>query len=57
MKNIVLDYMKANHIPLTRANYLSLAFMGNPPKELGAEEEADMPKELIDEGDNNATRK
>ena len=33
--------MRHYRIPLNRANYLELAFMGNPPKELSAEEEAE----------------
>lgn len=28
----VLDYMIKNNIPLTRKNYLNLAYMGNPPQ-------------------------
>lgn len=39
----VLDYMVRKGIKLTRANYLSLAYMGDPPELLGAEEEAEIP--------------
>ena len=31
-------------VPVTRESYLNLAYLGHPPKELGAEEEADLPK-------------
>lgn len=41
----VLDYMKKNEVPLTRDNYLNLAYMGETQKH-DAEAEADMPKEL-----------
>jgi hypothetical protein len=34
-----LDFMLANNLPLARANYLAVAYMGNPPKELDAEAE------------------
>jgi hypothetical protein len=42
----VLDYMVRNNIPLTRAKFLSLAYMGNPPELLGPEEEAELPRFL-----------
>lgn len=44
--NAVLDYLKKNKIPLTRQNYLEIAYMGDPPEKLGAEEEADIPPEI-----------
>jgi hypothetical protein len=44
--NHVLDYMKANNVPLTREKYLEYAYFGNPPEKLSAEEEADLPEEL-----------
>ena len=34
------------NIPLTRENYLDLAYMGDVPEELSAEEEADLPEEF-----------
>ena len=39
----ILDYMVRNNIPLTRATFLSLAYMGNQPERLGPEEEAELP--------------
>ena len=44
--NIVLEAMKKNDIPLTRANYLDIAYMGNPPEEIGGEIEASIPWEI-----------
>ena len=44
--SIVLDYMKKHKIPLTRENYLKIAYLGDPPEELGAEEEAEIPDEI-----------
>lgn len=32
------------NIPLTRENYLDLAYMGDVPDELSAEEEAELPE-------------
>jgi len=45
--SIVLDYMKKHNIPLTRENYLEIAYLGDPPEELGAEEEAEIPHEVM----------
>jgi hypothetical protein len=42
--NCVLRYMINNKIPLTRDNYLSLAYFGDLPDELSAEEEAELPE-------------
>ena len=43
----VLDWMKKNDVPLTRKNYLEIAYMGDPPPEpLDAELEAEIPEEL-----------
>jgi hypothetical protein len=42
----VLDYMKKNNLPLTREKYLEMAYLGNPPAELDAEEEAELPREF-----------
>jgi hypothetical protein len=44
--NHVLEWMKKNDVPLTRKNYLDIAYLGDPPKELSAEEEADIPPEV-----------
>jgi len=35
-----------HNIPVTRENYLRLAFGGNPPDELDGEIEAELPEEL-----------
>jgi len=42
----VLRFMKEHNIPLTRENYLDVAYLGNPPGELSAEEEAELPEEF-----------
>lgn len=41
-----LRYMLENNIPLTKENYLSLEYLGRPPKELDTEDELDLPNEL-----------
>tara|TARA_R110000822_G_scaffold89623_3_gene207439 strand:+ start:575 stop:700 length:126 start_codon:yes stop_codon:yes gene_type:complete len=38
--------MKRLNLPLTRDQYLELAFLGEIPDELGAEEEADLPEQF-----------
>ncbi len=43
----VVDWMKAHNIPLTRSNYLNLAFWGDPPDELDGEQKADLPRGLL----------
>ena len=40
----VLNHMILAGIPLTRENYLNLAYMGNPPDHFTAEEEASIPE-------------
>ena len=42
----ILDLMKRRNIPLTRENYLDIAYFGNPPQELDAEAEAEFPPEF-----------
>ena len=42
----VLDMMKKEGIPMTRENYLSLAYFGNPPDELDPEEEFALPAQF-----------
>lgn len=42
----VLAYMKKHHYPMNRETYLNLAYMGNPPEELCAEEEAQIPEQF-----------
>jgi len=44
--NPVVDLMIKNKIPLTRENYLNVAYMGDVPEELSAEEELELPEEL-----------
>jgi hypothetical protein len=44
--NHTVEYMKKNGVPITRANYLDYAYLGNPPAQLSAEEEAELPEEL-----------
>ena len=46
MSDIVLDKMKESKIPMTRENYLQLAYFGNPPEQLDAEEEAQLPEQF-----------
>jgi hypothetical protein len=46
MMDCVLDYMENHNIPLTRDNYLDLAYFGNPPAELSAEEEAELQEQF-----------
>jgi hypothetical protein len=41
--NPTLEFLKANKIRVTRENYLAVEFLGNPPEELGPEEEAALP--------------
>ena len=42
----LMRLMKKYDIPLTRENYLNLAYMGEVPEQLSAEQEADLPVEL-----------
>lgn len=42
----ILDMMKKYNIPVTRSAYLELAYFGDPPEELSAEEELSLPPEL-----------
>ncbi len=44
-KDIVLETMKRERIPMTRANYLHIAYLGTPPDEpLDGELEAELPE-------------
>jgi|TARA_R110002049_G_scaffold164902_1_gene330920 hypothetical protein len=38
--------MEAFEMPMTRETYLELAFMGEAPDELSAEQEADLPEQF-----------
>ncbi|MGB8613040.1 MAG: hypothetical protein WCD60_15600 [Pseudolabrys sp.] len=42
----LMRLMKKYDIPLTRENYLNLAYMGEVPEQLSAEQIADLPVEL-----------
>ncbi|MGA7553137.1 MAG: hypothetical protein WA274_24400 [Candidatus Acidiferrales bacterium] len=44
--DIVLQLMIEKGVPLTRQNYLDIAYMGAPPDEIGGEIEASIPKEI-----------
>jgi hypothetical protein len=44
MPDPMQSLMEELNIPLTRENYLACAYFGSPPAELGAEEEAELPK-------------
>jgi hypothetical protein len=45
-RGIVREKMKAANLPMTREQYLALTYMGNPPQELSAKEEAELPLEF-----------
>jgi hypothetical protein len=42
----VLALMQRFNMPMTREKYLDLAFMGEPPDELGPEQEAELPPQF-----------
>jgi hypothetical protein len=42
----VLEFMEEHKIAPTRQNYLDIAFFGNPPEELDAEEEMALPEQF-----------
>jgi hypothetical protein len=44
--DIVVALMKRYGGPMTRERYLDLAYFGNPPEELGEEEEAALPPQF-----------
>lgn len=44
--DMVLRLMIEKGVPLTRDNYLQIAYMGSPPDEIGGEIEASIPKEI-----------
>jgi len=41
----VLDFMKRHDVPMTRDNYLAIAYMGDPP-ELDPEADLDLPEQF-----------
>jgi hypothetical protein len=49
---LVIEYIRKHNQPLTHEKYLELAFLGNPPEELPAEEEAELPEEFQKRYDN-----
>jgi hypothetical protein len=44
--DMVLRLMVEKGVPLTRQNYLDIAYWGNPPEEIGGEIEAEIPWEI-----------
>ena len=48
LMDVVVELLKRAGVPVTRESYLRLAYFGRVPKELSAEEEAELPKELQD---------
>jgi hypothetical protein len=42
-QNPIVHLMEENGIPLTRDNYLLVAYLGHPPKEIDPEVEEEMP--------------
>jgi len=44
----VLDFMESKGLPMTRENYLYIAYFGQPPEELDPEEEAQIPAQFRD---------
>ena len=45
-QDFIVEYLQRKNIPVTRANYLEIAYLGAPPKRLCAEEEAELPRQL-----------
>jgi hypothetical protein len=41
-----LEFLRENNLPVNRENYLYIAYMGNPPEELDAEQEDALPWEV-----------
>ena len=52
MNDVVVQLLQKAGVPVTRENYLNMAYLGNPPKKLTAEEEAELPRELREWGEN-----
>jgi hypothetical protein len=46
-EDFVIEWMKENDVPLTRKNYLTIAYLGDDPQ-LDAEALAAIPEELTD---------
>jgi hypothetical protein len=43
----VLEFLKQHNLPLNRETYFAVAYLGNPPQELDAEAEAEIPRDLF----------
>ena len=46
MSDHVVDWLRKKGYAVTRRNYLNVAYLGNPPAELSAEEEAELPEAI-----------
>jgi hypothetical protein len=46
MTDHITEWLKSKGHAVTRKNYLNVAYMGAPPAELTAEQEAELPEEL-----------
>jgi hypothetical protein len=44
--NPTLAFLLEHNLALTRANYLAVAYLGDPPEELDAEQESELPPGL-----------
>jgi len=44
MNDCVIEFLRKHNIPLTRENYISVAYLGQPPDELDAEVEGDIAR-------------
>jgi len=42
----IIKQLKQHGIPINRDNYLDVAYMGNPPEKLSAEQLAELPEEI-----------
>lgn len=49
MTDPIVDWLQKNGVPVTRHNYLTIAYMGAPPEELDAETSADL-EDIFPEG-------
>jgi hypothetical protein len=44
--NAVVKLLKRANIPVTRENYINLAYVGQPPEEWTVENEMELPEQL-----------
>lgn len=42
----IIELLDEYGIPVNRENYLNLAYLGEPPEELGAEQELALPEQV-----------